>query len=999
MAGRDWWYTLGYIPLGAYAGTGALTLDVTFHCDGPDDVFFDHSQVVVEALPGLPEWNGWYAGDTHWHSDLTNSMNYDAFAILRDVFGENVGAMAQYIVGEFGTPLAIASVLADAVGLDWLAITDHSYELDGSNDGPGGPEPDYWRDLADFSDAGQILGSNSDYGWGTLESSLVWDEFLFLKGEEVSVDGDNRNPDDVPLIEWVDAVAKQYHLLAYDFGDGDGLIASPGYDVAGVQDMRPLDEIMEEICNSGLFAYAAHPMLDNFFGEPWGDPVANDIGAAGEALDEAFADAFRGFEFWNGRFDGDRDSSLALWEDVLAQMIMSPTDGPDKDHYWFLSGGSDEHMLAWAGFGGHLGGDGNIGDVRTIVAVDAPPGVSPTQAEVLTALKDGRSIVTDGPWFTMGVDRGDATSGTPNGSIMDFGTDIMVGGHLLVETAQDRLLFFDWPGQTNTDWGTRRPGDGGININDIKLIRYGPEGNRAGEFSVDDFLYDTDSGKWAFNAYDAWLADDGDSGWNAFRAELFVDFDGDGVHETGDYRAYTNPIWLYFEAPDIDVELPGRPDDVHAYDFGGVEVGQNASATFTVRNEGGATLTVTQASGLAAPFAVSPANGSGSADDWSIPAGGTRTFTVTFTPGAVTGYSDTLMLSSDDPDEGSYPIALSGSGLSEGVWQPYVPSQEETEILVATDASGTRAGVTITFPDAGYRVSDWGTAVRAGNTFVADAQVEDWSGVSAQVVTTLSHEYGLGALAPDDYTFVFKAWGIEVERQSFQISIGPEIEITDDSGGATDKVVTLPDTPLGATSSAKVFTLSNVGDQALDVTSLAVGGANPGDFEVTVRDDAGAVVTTTSFSIPAGKSYTVTVRFGPTAIGPRSANITFNTNDPDDGENLITLSMAGEGLPLDTMSPVVVGVELNDRAGRTVSDIEPSGIGVRTIEVTFSEAVFFDPAAVHLRAVEFSTGAEVETPGVLPAVAVTGSGTNVMTIVLGAPAGTVGAVDTWVKVT
>jgi len=104
-------------------------------------------------------------------------------------------------------------------------------------------------------------------------------------------------------------------------------------------------------------------------------------------------------------------------------------------------------------------------------------------------------------------------------------------------------------------------------------------------------------------------------------------------------------------------------------------------------------------------------------------------------------------------------------------------------------------------------------------------------------------------------------------------------------------------------------------------------------------------------------------------------------------------------LVVDTAGPSAVSVELNDREGRTVSDIEPSGIGVRTIDMTFSETLFFDPAAVVLKAVEFSTGAEVETPGVLPAVAVTGSGTNVMTITLGDPAGTVGAVDTWVKVT
>ncbi|HUU83382.1 MAG TPA: Ig-like domain-containing protein, partial [Phycisphaerae bacterium] len=122
---------------------------------------------------------------------------------------------------------------------------------------------------------------------------------------------------------------------------------------------------------------------------------------------------------------------------------------------------------------------------------------------------------------------------------------------------------------------------------------------------------------------------------------------------------------------------------------------------------------------------------------------------------------------------------------------------------------------------------------------------------------------------------------------------------------------------------------------------------------------------------------------------------TFPTGDGTPGGNFAATFVAD----LDEIPPALVSVSLNHRPGRTVSDIEPSGIGVRTIQVTFSEAVFFDAWAVDLKAVEFSTGAEVETPGVLPAVAVTGSGTNVMTITLGDPAGTVGAVDTWVKVT
>ena len=92
--------------------------------------------------------------------------------------------------------------------------------------------------------------------------------------------------------------------------------------------------------------------------------------------------------------------------------------------------------------------------------------------------------------------------------------------------------------------------------------------------------------------------------------------------------------------------------------------------------------------------------------------------------------------------------------------------------------------------------------------------------------------------------------------------------------------------------------------------------------------------------------------------------------------------------------PKVVGVTLNGRAGRGVSGIEPSGIGVRTIEVTFSKPVTFGAGAVLVEMVRFQGNVETVT-GILTPGGVTGSGTSVMTIALNNAL----AMDTWVKIT
>ncbi|MBM4017443.1 MAG: hypothetical protein FJ288_03800 [Planctomycetes bacterium] len=95
----------------------------------------------------------------------------------------------------------------------------------------------------------------------------------------------------------------------------------------------------------------------------------------------------------------------------------------------------------------------------------------------------------------------------------------------------------------------------------------------------------------------------------------------------------------------------------------------------------------------------------------------------------------------------------------------------------------------------------------------------------------------------------------------------------------------------------------------------------------------------------------------------------------------------------DNEYPRVTAVVLNGRDGRGPSAIDPSGAGVRTIEVRFSEPVTFADADVTVQAVAFPGGVEQVLAVIQPA-SVSGSGTDTMTISLDPGA----AADTWVKV-
>lgn len=103
-------------------------------------------------------------------------------------------------------------------------------------------------------------------------------------------------------------------------------------------------------------------------------------------------------------------------------------------------------------------------------------------------------------------------------------------------------------------------------------------------------------------------------------------------------------------------------------------------------------------------------------------------------------------------------------------WEP-VSTGFATDIAISTSGGNTSAEVKLTCPNTGYRVTDWGSVVRTDNEFSVDAKVERWTGVSAQMIITITHVYSLGALAPGTYSFAVKAHGSVVKTQQF--TVGP----------------------------------------------------------------------------------------------------------------------------------------------------------------------------------------------------------------------------------
>lgn len=116
--------------------------------------------------------------------------------------------------------------------------------------------------------------------------------------------------------------------------------------------------------------------------------------------------------------------------------------------------------------------------------------------------------------------------------------------------------------------------------------------------------------------------------------------------------------------PEIAVEQTAGTSiaDGGSQSFGSAANGTSVPLTFTIKNTGDSALAVTGASvtgGHAADFVV---NSTGMSS--SVAGGGSTTFTVAFTPSATGARTTTLQIFSDDNDEATYDITLTGTGLN-----------------------------------------------------------------------------------------------------------------------------------------------------------------------------------------------------------------------------------------------------------------------------------------------------------------------------------------------
>jgi flagellar hook assembly protein FlgD len=353
------------------------------------------------------------------------------------------------------------------------------------------------------------------------------------------------------------------------------------------------------------------------------------------------------------------------------------------------------------------------------------------------------------------------------------------------------------------------------------------------------------------------------------------------------------------DAPEIAVEQPSGTnltDGSANISCGSVNLGNSSgSFTFTVKNTGTLALTLTNPVGKdgtnAADFVVSPIA-------TSVAAGGSTTFSVTFTPGAAGTRTAAIHIASNDADENPFDITLSGTG----VLAPEIAVEQPAGTNL-TDGSATVDYGSVSLGNnlvKTFTVKNTGTA---GLTLTNPVS-KDGTNATDFAVSSIATSVAEGGSTTFNVTFTPSAAGTRTaaihiasndgNENPFDINLTgaggavPEIAVEQPAGtNLSDGTATIDcgAANVGSATSPITFTVKNSGSAGLTLTNpVGKDGTHAADFAVSAI----------ASSVATGGSTTFTVTFTPGAGGSRTAAIHITSNDSD--ETPFDINLTGTGL-------------------------------------------------------------------------------------------------------
>jgi Tol biopolymer transport system component len=352
--------------------------------------------------------------------------------------------------------------------------------------------------------------------------------------------------------------------------------------------------------------------------------------------------------------------------------------------------------------------------------------------------------------------------------------------------------------------------------------------------------------------------------------------------------------------------------------IGGANVGSSVSRTMTIKNRGGATLSVSNISSDNGQFTASPTN-------FSLAQGASQNVTVTFSPTSAGAKYATLTIASNDGDASNIKLTVNGTATG----APAI-SLGSTSVAVGNVNVGSSGQATFTVGNSGS-ASLSVTGITVGGTDASQFTVSPTSftvasGASAQTVTVTFAPTSSGAKSAS-LSIVHNASGSPSSVSLSGTGAVPSISLSSTS-------VSVGNVSVGSSGQA-TFTVGNTGNATLSVTGITVGGTDGSQFTVSPS----------TFTVASGAvAQTVTVTFAPTSSGAKSASLSIAHN-ASGSPSAVSLSGTGAAPSISLSSSSVavgnVNVGSSGQATFTVGNTGNAALSVTGITVGGTDASQF----------------------------------------------------------
>ena len=317
-------------------------------------------------------------------------------------------------------------------------------------------------------------------------------------------------------------------------------------------------------------------------------------------------------------------------------------------------------------------------------------------------------------------------------------------------------------------------------------------------------------------------------------------------------------------------------------DFGQVPLRATKRMTLTVRNGGGATLTIASVD-TTAPFAARLL-------DTEIPAGGTGRIEVAFTPPGQEPQSQTLVINSDGDNNPMATVSLTGLGIAGFI------GVEPRQVDFVDTTVGANRSVELAVTNSGIEIVSGAIRTEAfeRDNHYALTGVAPFGGggtysIGPRGTLVVDLEYSPAMAGADHGRIVFETCGercgVEVEVRATAVEAALRLEPASIDFGASG---------IGQ-SRGETVTVLNDGNEAVDITSVEVRG---GGFSVNPP-------VSTPMTISPQSTAVINVEFLPASAGDFEADLLIGTTDRALPLGVVRLVGEGQG-PLFEVEPAAI---------------------------------------------------------------------------------------------